>query len=642
MATVSLLLTLYLCGLAIAAAWGPRRHPVVCVHLAFPLGLAAAASLVLLSLLLNLQMRPVVIVGLAAVVFVAGWVARLRLRWQRADWTVVAGFTGLFVVLAYWYSAHLIGSVSYMAVKGLMLGRAIAGPLTTFDTALWHRIGDVGPMTVCMGALAQLVHRDYLPAMGALCALSAIGLTAGFVACAARRGGTSWWWSSTVGVVAAVAVAAMPEWAVGTLSIGSGPLAVVYLLGFVYTWCLAEDYRDASMIPAALLCLFCMGVIAAPAAGLGLALLAAAVWLSRLPGCSLQWPVAGAVAAWVAVWAVGGQNFSADSRGAMTGEASRLLTALTLGFIVVWLWRRSPRSFGLARAGLVLALAIGGALAVVGGKDLTADIVRGWSSLEPGRWPLLATGALVACWWLRIVRRDLLFISILGSLVVALAVAGHGPSGPLTTEQATAMFLPLAIAAVALGASRLFANAQPIPLSLPNLPARPAAYAAGLVAALAGLIIANLHQLGFSEARQTISKQIRRDRSTSLLVRSMAVRSTRVRARHPAYHFVADRVRAERVVLAPDMSTHVPYFAQVSGARVELAKTSLLLPRSAVAQVIARAAEHFPFGVPGGAVVPIYFVVDGATTDYVVVWADDYGAMFWMPSALYVELGGRL
>jgi hypothetical protein len=334
MTQAPLFIAIYLLGLAINLAWGPRARLSSCCALGFPVGLAATVVIVLIMLVVGLPYNGWTLASAALLVVVAATVA-LRPRLSRAAALTAAGWALGFAVVA---SALSYANFSLMTADShqfVMLGRVI-GADGAFAEGTISELQGWGVFQAIAHSLFRLTREDYLYALQPVLAASflpvfVLSLWAGVEALGAQGRPAKL-------LVALITTALFSIYMFHRhfLYIHTNLAAAIYLFGFALLFWLAEMSQDASGIPVALLCLlgFTLQRIEAPV--FTLIFLVVCVAPSQLPRRAITpWLTALTVivAAWYEVLA---RHVPADGEF-LTPTLSRLFGGFVVAFYAYYL-----------------------------------------------------------------------------------------------------------------------------------------------------------------------------------------------------------------------------------------------------------------------------------------------------------------
>ncbi|MCW5806588.1 MAG: hypothetical protein KIT31_29765 [Deltaproteobacteria bacterium] len=160
MTQVPLFAALHLLGVALCLAFGPRRRPILCAALGFPIGLAAMVALVLALLAAGVFNRATGVLAIAACI--GGCVWRLRRAWpDRATWIVLAGWTAGFLAVVAALTRYNWSILTYDSHYILMMGGILADD-GGFAPKTLEYLGDYGIFVPVAQALQILTPENHL------------------------------------------------------------------------------------------------------------------------------------------------------------------------------------------------------------------------------------------------------------------------------------------------------------------------------------------------------------------------------------------------------------------------------------------------------------------------------------------------
>jgi len=306
MSQALLFAAVYLLGAMAAFAFGPRRDPLLCAALAFPVGMAACVFLTLSLLVLGLPVTQLSLGVVTAFAFAgASFAAIRRGALDRRALLIAAAWLVALGVLAWWAATHAILPKCASRVEACILNRrgynhhentleVLARLGETRELALeqmWHRIPNTSFFMLLFHTVCELVDVEVTLPLSRVMRASLLAL---FVVVAwrlaVRPGATRWWRALALAVLAVILYRGL-RIADRQYFLAELLPASIYLFAFVTLWFLAERRRDASPLPVALGCLAAFTLQAPETLLPGVLVLAIAALGSRLPRAQLARPL---------------------------------------------------------------------------------------------------------------------------------------------------------------------------------------------------------------------------------------------------------------------------------------------------------------------------------------------------------------
>jgi len=366
----ALFITVYLLGTSICLALGPRRHPVLCCALGFPIGLAVLAGIELLFLGTGVPFTRVTGLVAMLIVFAAAivWLRRARpsrFVWQRAAWSTLA-----FVLVSYVITRENLSVLTYDSHYILLVSGAIAR-----DGVLWPgmlgMLGNYGVFQILAHSLVLFTDHGFLWALQPMFAASAIAVFAIALAQGLDALGVKLRWRALAIAVVTFATFSIYMLLRHAFYIQTNFATATYLLVFCTLFWLSEIEQETSRLPVAFVAIFAVALQRIEGPLICVLFLSLSVLPSRLPSRALLPGLLGASVAvfgWYMLLATGA---SEDSKF-LSPTRSYLMACVLLGFTgyvalsrwrwstpLPWLNRRAPL---LVPALFALALALAFAL----------------------------------------------------------------------------------------------------------------------------------------------------------------------------------------------------------------------------------------------------------------------------------------
>jgi hypothetical protein len=329
-----LFLAIFLIGLPVALALGPRRYPALCCALAFQVGLSVTVFASLLLLVAGIPFSEWTLGPLAVAAAVAAvWWRPVRL--DRATIGLIAASTAGFAAVSAALSYYNLSAMSFDSHHIVMLGRIIGN-----DHALEGRtlaeLQSWGVFQVVAQSFMAFTLQDYLyslqPVFGAaflpVFALSlwhAVG----------RLGATGWVRGASVALIT-VALFTLYVFLIHLVFIHTNLGTAVYLFSFVVLFWLAELDQDPSGLPLAFLCLLSLALQRLETPVVALIALIATALTTDLPRRTIT-PLLAVFTAIVSGWYFQ-LAFHLEPRNPfLTPRRSVILSVVVAGFFVWWL-----------------------------------------------------------------------------------------------------------------------------------------------------------------------------------------------------------------------------------------------------------------------------------------------------------------
>jgi hypothetical protein len=347
MSQALLFLAMHMVGLAIAFAWGPRRHPALCCALAFPVGLAVMvlAALVLLSVQLpysawTLSAAVMIPTACAVVACRRAGLDRATLR-LAAVWT--AGFALVAVLLSHWNLSLMNWDSHRLVLLGGIIGRE-----GTLEPRTLNELQAFGVFQVLAHSMAAFTRRDYLYSLQPVLGISLLPILAATLWYGLGRLGVSGWRRTAGIALIALALYSLYGFAHHLVFIHTNLGTAVYLFCFVVLFWLAEVENDPSGLPVAFLALTALAIHRIETPLVALIALVATIPTTDLPRRSIT-PLLAAFTALVSVWYVQlAFHVTADGRF-LTPSRCIAIAAACAGFFGWWMVADRPRFQRLSR-----------------------------------------------------------------------------------------------------------------------------------------------------------------------------------------------------------------------------------------------------------------------------------------------------
>lgn len=339
MTQAPLFIGLYVLGLLLSFALGPRRYPSLCCALAFPIGLATwiVALIAILALGLPYNLWTAVIAGGLLFAVVLGLVMRGG-PLQKAEAITIALWTAAFAITAVFWSSINASKLSFDSLLMVMLGEGVAHQ-QGFHLVIWDGLAERGTFLVVAQSVAGLIGLDYLYSLAPVLGLSFVALFAttlhhGLGATGAQVG-RPWW------MTAVVTTALFGTYMVGfhVVYIHANLPSAVYLFCFVSLFWLAEVERQVEYLPLCAIALLAFSLQRLEVPLISVLFLSLTLLQSKLPRRNLSaW--FGVVCALLVAWyLILMAHIPPESRFLSVGRLAAVIAAVA-GIYAVWLGRR--------------------------------------------------------------------------------------------------------------------------------------------------------------------------------------------------------------------------------------------------------------------------------------------------------------
>ncbi|MBT8494384.1 MAG: hypothetical protein KJO07_15115 [Deltaproteobacteria bacterium] len=249
MSQLLIFVVLYVVGLALSLAVGPRRNPLLCCTLAFPAGLAVAGLLAVLLLVSGVPYNGFTVFGSLAAVGIGSAI----LAWKsallgRATLIRLALGSAVFLLVAAALSALHVSRMSFDSHYFIVLGHGIV-EVEGLDRYTWNKLAKWSVIVIAHHSLAEFVEADYLRSLAPLMAASLLAWFATGLGAGLRALGHRLDWVSTTGI-AVVTVAVFSTFFIGFHSyyIHTNLPSAVFLFGAVMVFWLAEVDNQPSAV----------------------------------------------------------------------------------------------------------------------------------------------------------------------------------------------------------------------------------------------------------------------------------------------------------------------------------------------------------------------------------------------------------
>lgn len=340
MTQAPLFLAIFLIGLPITFAFGPRRYPALCCALSFQVGLAVTVFSALLLLVFGLPCT-VWTIGALAIGAAAASVIRRHVRFDRATLGLIAGYTAGFAVVAGVLSYWNLSAMSFDSHHIVMLAKII-GHDQALESRTLAELQSWGVFQVIAQSFAAFTLQDYLYSLQPVFGVAFLPVFAIALWHASGRLGATGRLRVAAVVLVTVALGTVYAYALHHVFIHTNLGTAVYLFGFIVVFWLAELDQDPDSLPLAFLFLLSLALHRLETPVVALIALVTTAISTDLPRRVIT-PLLAVFTAIVSSWYVLLSFHLEPKNPFLTPRRSLVIAALVAGFFVWWMISNHPR-----------------------------------------------------------------------------------------------------------------------------------------------------------------------------------------------------------------------------------------------------------------------------------------------------------